>query len=1785
MEVGEMKDKKESQVEVPWVPATPIKPSLQTVSIYSLEQENQPQLPYHNDGAVACSKFVSYMEQNNMQCIGSVTEAAMENVVGENGKASVETISGGTSDFNRMSFCQLMSMQENAASMNLNATQSSNGLVDPFFTLNLPLANNTGMNNSRNTQGTSYIDCQQIDEEKKGPVVGFDTVYTPSEVDSHQQRNINDTDLNQTPQQKQRRRKHRTKVIVEGKPTRTRKPTNKDNVQPKENSTGKRKYVRKKGINKDFTAPEETALMPEFAKKSCRRTLFDEVEREERFVGRANAIGHPHKEDEIGEKMNVALAFGFVTSMKEVSSNYMSLPEETQVPSTKKTRKGAKPKESQPVKRKYTRKRTSDNESVPGPEEGTTNLTIETKLEPTKMHHQSPSDGDRGDKDVSNNNMLLPEDAQGPLQSRSSNNMLLPEEVQDPLQSSLFEAQPTERTNKRRGGRRKKMNKSCSAGTTEESSEPMILGPITRTRRHKKSREESSTNGENSNACISKENNMKNEEMFVSDQSPSTQQGLKDFHISLPIDPKAQDSSSKDNSIEAKPREQSKGRTDHRRNTASKASTPAATCHQNINMNQACVTFMYDQNSYLNSVSYNHMLADNTRALNSFLVQRNFHKTTCNINCNFEEDGNNRNSGPSSHMVGSERRPFVSPKHAETGVMNIIGAQYNGLPSYGAKYGHSSIIQNKKENETGSTSTSFSKEILAFPQHDQRLSNASSSNVIANSENDEFIKFKNITSTLRSPKDSTTGNCITLSMIQNCPLVNYQPALNKPLGILDAVDAIAKQFRDLNINTQENALIPYKQKKRKQKRDGTIIPFENPFVPIKKQYPRPRVNLDEETERVWNLLMLDINSHGIDGTDEEKVKWWEEERNVFRGRADSFIARMHLVQGDRRFSQWKGSVLDSVVGVFLTQNVSDHLSSEDYTSLLVKEESTKCDAKELDQSIHDRSWITIEVEHSGEKEVVNGNHACKTTSCVSSLTDESVLQELSPRKNEEKKEKLCYEHVSTELNDIVSSQSSVISYPIFGDLSNDRNHEKIGSWSGSNSDVEDLSSTTKYNNTSLSTHLENEKLTDASPINPWEQSNCTSQSLFNVSEQTQDPLQKERQSDLGAHKNAARNGTNEISSKPIKLDSKGKGKKKKDEFNWDSLRIEAQAKAGKRERTENTMDSLDWDAVRSADVSVIANIIKERGMNNRLAERIQNFLNRLVEEHGDIDLEWLRDVPPDKAKEFLLSVRGLGLKSVECVRLLTLHHLAFPVDTNVGRIAVRLGWVPLQPLPESLQLHLVELYPILETIQKYLWPRLCKLDQKTLYELHYQMITFGKVFCTKTKPNCNACPMRGECRHFASAFASARLALPGPEQKGMVSTTGNTSNNATDENPTVDENPTGSISQLHLPLLENANQGAEILQAEVARQVESISEINVCHPIIEEPKTPEPECSHVSIPDIEDFPFREESCEIPTIKLNMEQFTQNLQNYMQGNMELQEAEMSKALVALTPEAANIPMPKLKNVSRLRTEHWVYELPDTHPLLKGWDKREKSDPGKYLLAIWTPGETENSVQPPESKCSSQESGQLCNEKECLSCNSVREARSQTVRGTILIPCRTAMRGRFPLNGTYFQVNEVFADHESSKDPISVQRDLIWNLNRRTVFFGTSVTSIFRGLSTPEIQRCFWRGYVCVRGFERATGAPRPLIARLHFPPSKMPKTPGTTRKRSTPRKPKGASSTTTKAKGASSTTPKPKGASSTTPRPKGASSTTRKPKGAKTKPEQPEQVSDSNNIQKGEENPK
>ena len=108
------------------------------------------------------------------------------------------------------------------------------------------------------------------------------------------------------------------------------------------------------------------------------------------------------------------------------------------------------------------------------------------------------------------------------------------------------------------------------------------------------------------------------------------------------------------------------------------------------------------------------------------------------------------------------------------------------------------------------------------------------------------------------------------------------------------LDTIIQRIKSLDINGKQNsltkketALVPYTS-------GGAIVSYEGQ-QPAKKV--RPKVNLDEESNRVWNLLM---GKESDGGDHKDKEKWWEEERRVFRGRIDSFIAKMHLVQGTKK---------------------------------------------------------------------------------------------------------------------------------------------------------------------------------------------------------------------------------------------------------------------------------------------------------------------------------------------------------------------------------------------------------------------------------------------------------------------------------------------------------------------------------------------------------------------------------------------------------------------------------------------------------------------------------------------------------------------------------------------------------------------------------------------------------------------------------------------------------------------------------------------------------------------
>ncbi|CAK9314333.1 unnamed protein product [Citrullus colocynthis] len=887
---------------------------------------------------------------------------------------------------------------------------------------------------------------------------------------------------------------------------------------------------------------------------------------------------------------------------------------------------------------------------------------------------------------------------------------------------------------------------------------------------------------------------------------------------------------------------------------------------------------------------------------------------------------------------------------------------------------------------------------------------------------------------------------------------------------------------------REKQIIPYVRKKGKKTKkakhnpnsvDGTqgaIVPHPKSLNSTKKK-ELSRVYLDPRDVTVWKVLFEDDSEEKVD------KGWWENERAVFRGRINAFNAIMHVILGDRRFSPWKGSVVDSVVGVFLTQNVSDHLSSSAYMSLAATfpiPETENHPGEEIlciqQSSQRNEGFCPWESRWNNGSMMENNN----------AISDPEEAKELNPVDAMymlKSLEKCCYS-----CSGCISKSKSGLENNAEGsnhceemevDLPFTPNEKsqifigRVGKFQN-----QEIQPTSDVNAkcclcSECNEQIKNEIKKTIEICNYYqgkmEVGSQLSGDIGNLPQKLDFDLEKvqSQESVIQASDNT-NEGYLEDKNPNHETDiSKGQDKKKskmKQEVDWNSLREKWDSMRKKHcvcePRNHNHMDSVDWEAVRSAEPIKIADAIKERGQHNIIAGRIKEFLDRTARIHGCIDLEWLRHAPPNDVKEYLLEIDGLGLKSVECIRLLALQQVAFPVDINVGRITVRLGWVPLEPLPEEVQMHLLETFPMMDSIQKYLWPRLSMLDQRTLYELHYQLITFGKVFCTKRKPNCNACPLRADCRHYASAYASARLALPGPPNKGLVSTM---AADKSFEGTAQVMNPTSS--EFHIDA--NPFSGARY-------------KTNNCEPIIEEPPSPKPAYDESQLTDIEDL-CEYDSDDVPIIRLSFGHFT-----------TLKDDNITGALVPLHTKATSIPMPKLKHIDRLRTEHQAYELPDTHPLLSELERREPNDPCPYLLCIFSP----DSSEPPNTRCTYQEIGELCTEGSCSSCNIAREQKNGTVCGTILIPCRTAMRGKFPLNGTYFQVNEVFADDETSKNPIHVPREWIWDLPRRITYFGTSTTTIFRGLAKEDIQYCFKKGFICVRGFNRRTRTPKRLAERLH-----------------------------------------------------------------------------------------
>ncbi len=162
-----------------------------------------------------------------------------------------------------------------------------------------------------------------------------------------------------------------------------------------------------------------------------------------------------------------------------------------------------------------------------------------------------------------------------------------------------------------------------------------------------------------------------------------------------------------------------------------------------------------------------------------------------------------------------------------------------------------------------------------------------------------------------------------------------------------------------------------------------------------------------------------------------------------------------------------------------------------------------------------------------------------------------------------------------------------------------------------------------------------------------------------------------------------------------------------------------------------------WEQVMLAPVEEVADAIRWSGLYRMKAPRIQQVLQRVMDERGNFDLRFLSDLPLDEAKAWLRALPGVGPKTAGIVLLFSLGRPAFAVDTHVFRVTGRLGVIS-PKLAESAATDVLEA-AILAT------PQGAANPAGTLFEVHINLIAHGRHICHAIKPACSRCRLLPLC--------------------------------------------------------------------------------------------------------------------------------------------------------------------------------------------------------------------------------------------------------------------------------------------------------------------------------------------------------------------------------------------------------------------------------------------------------
>ena len=156
--------------------------------------------------------------------------------------------------------------------------------------------------------------------------------------------------------------------------------------------------------------------------------------------------------------------------------------------------------------------------------------------------------------------------------------------------------------------------------------------------------------------------------------------------------------------------------------------------------------------------------------------------------------------------------------------------------------------------------------------------------------------------------------------------------------------------------------------------------------------------------------------------------------------------------------------------------------------------------------------------------------------------------------------------------------------------------------------------------------------------------------------------------------------------------------------------------------------AVDWNAVADAPIGAIELAIRCAGLGRIKSRVLRDILRRIRADRGEMSLEFLADWSVEKARAYLVGLKGVGPKTAACILLFSFHKAVLPVDTHIHRIATRLGLIGPWVSAEASHLELERVVP----------PR-------QFYNFHILLIKHGRTICRARRPRCHDCALLSIC--------------------------------------------------------------------------------------------------------------------------------------------------------------------------------------------------------------------------------------------------------------------------------------------------------------------------------------------------------------------------------------------------------------------------------------------------------